>query len=70
MRSNYEIDIRREDKTRQVIPMRSTAYQANKALAALGCALNASKVVEVILWLVTKDSRHRVNGVKYTEVAR
>ena len=34
MRSDYELEIRREDGTVQAIPMHATAYQATKAMTA------------------------------------
>lgn len=70
MRSDYEIEIRRDDGTVQAIPMHTTAYQATKAMTALGCALNMSGVNEVVLWVCTRMGRVRHNAVKFGTIKK
>lgn len=70
MRSDYELEIRREDGTVQAIPMHATAYQATKAMTALGCALNMSGVKEVVLWVCTRIGRVRHNAIKFGTIKK
>lgn len=71
MRSNYEIEIRWENGDTSTIPMYATPYQANKALTALGYALNRSDVKELVLWVKyalkgveCKSQHNRISYVK------
>lgn len=68
MRSNYEIEIVREDGTVQEVPMYCTTYQANKALTALSYALNQSGVDHLTLWVVTKLGRVQHSKIGYGKI--
>lgn len=65
LRSDYEMEIIREDGTVQSIKMYCTAYQANKAFTAMGYALNRSNVEQLTLWVYSRISRVRCNRITY-----
>lgn len=70
MRSNFEIEIRWENGDTRTIPMYATQYQANRALTALGYALNRSGVKELVLWVCTQMGRVRHNAVKFGTIKK
>ena len=70
MRSNFELEIKRENGTKDVIKMYSTVYQAKKALTALSYALNKSSVERLVLWVLTPKGKVQYASIGYEKPMR